>query len=119
MNNVAPAAIIAHPNSIKTLTSSHSIAEWSQDYSGRERENVSPTTLRVIKAFDPILDLIQGIAFPLTYLMVGVGACLVILGQKHKAMQIIKTAVIGFLLSQWLRGFMSIIAEVGRSLNTP
>jgi hypothetical protein len=81
--------------------------------------NVSPTTLRVIKAFDPILDLVQGIAFPLTYMMIGIGACMVILGQKHRAMQVVKSAIIGFLLSQWLRGLMNIVAEVGRSLNTP
>jgi hypothetical protein len=72
--------------------------------------------LRLIHAFQPIIELIQGIAYPLAYITIGTGICLVIIGQKNEGFKLVKWASIGYVAAQLLPGMMKMLYEVGKGL---
>lgn len=69
-----------------------------------------------MQAFQPIIDLIQGIAYPLAYITLGTGVCLVIIGQKTEGFKLMKWAGIGYVMMQWLPGLMKMMYEIGKGL---
>jgi hypothetical protein len=71
---------------------------------------------KIIKAFWPLIDLIQGIAYPIAYIAIGTAICLYILGQRQKAFIMAKAAVVGYLAMQWLPGIMKILKEIGQAM---
>ena len=71
---------------------------------------------RIVRAFDPIIQLMQGIAYPLAYIAISTGICLIIVGQKRGGMSMIKWAAVGYLLMQWLPSIMQILADVGQAM---
>ena len=72
--------------------------------------------VRIMNAFQPLIEIAQGIAFPLAYLAIATGICLIIIGQKSGGLRLIKWAAIGYLLMQWLPSLMKILNEVGAGL---
>lgn len=71
---------------------------------------------KIWDAFMPIIEVIQGISLPLSFVVLATAICLIILGQKRQGMQMAKWGVIGFLAMQWLPSFMRILAEVGEAM---
>lgn len=71
---------------------------------------------KILKAFDPLIQLIQGIAYPLAYCAIGLGVILMILDQRHRGMQLIRSAVIGYLLMQWLPAIMVLLRDIGQAM---
>jgi len=67
---------------------------------------------KVISAFEPLINLAQALAYPLSYLAIAVGICLIIVGQKRKGMVFIKWAAVGYIMMQWLPSIMQIIDDV-------
>ena len=72
--------------------------------------------LKIMSAFQPIIDLVQGLAYPLSYITLATGICLIIIGQKSQGIRLMKWAGIGYLFMQWLPGLMRILYEVGKGL---
>jgi hypothetical protein len=71
---------------------------------------------KITGAFDPIIQLIQGVSFPLAFICVSLGVLLLMIGQKRKGLEIIKWAVVGYLLMQLLPGLMNILHSVGSAM---
>lgn len=81
------------------------------------REMVSNAVMdRVIKAFEPLIQLAQALSYPLTYLAIAVGICLIIVGQKRRGLTFIKWASVGYILMQWLPSIMQILHDVGGAM---
>lgn len=76
----------------------------------------SAITNRIISAFNPIVDIIQGLAYPVGFIMITAGALVVMTGNRQKGMQMIKWAAIGYLLMMFCPGIMTILVEVGKAV---
>jgi len=71
---------------------------------------------KIMKAFDPIIQLVQGISYPLAFICIALGVLMLMIGQKRKGMEVIKWAVVGYLLMQLLPGLMSLLHTVGGAM---
>jgi hypothetical protein len=69
-----------------------------------------------MQACQPIIDLVQGIAYPLAYISIATGICLIIIGQKNEGFRLVKWAGIGYILMQWVPGLMKMMHEIGKGL---
>lgn len=73
-------------------------------------------TTRIISAFDPIISLVQGIAYPVTFLMISGGFLLIILGQRSKGLAMMKWAGVGYIGLQFAPAIMQILVDVGKAM---
>jgi formate/nitrite transporter FocA (FNT family) len=71
---------------------------------------------RIISAFDPIIQLAQGVAYPIAFLMVIGSFVLVMIGQKSKGITMLKWAAIGYLGIQFAPVVMQILVDVGTAM---
>ena len=71
---------------------------------------------RIKDAFDPIIDLVQGVSYPVCFLMLCGGFLLVMIGQKHRGLTMIKWAAIGYIGMQLAPAIMDIIVEIGKGM---
>jgi hypothetical protein len=71
---------------------------------------------KIMKAFDPIIELVQGVSYPLAFVCVALGVLLLMIGQKRKGLEVIKWAVVGYLLMQLLPGLMGLLHAVGGAM---
>lgn len=71
---------------------------------------------RVAHAFDPLFQAISGFAYPACFFTISAGCILIMIGQKHKGLTMIKWAAIGFIGLQFAPGIMSILMEVGKAI---
>lgn len=74
------------------------------------------TRFMIEKAFQPVVELLQGIAYPVAFLMISGGFIAFILGQRSRGLEMIKWAVIGYLGLQLAPALMEIIVEVGAAM---
>lgn len=71
---------------------------------------------RIITAFDPIIELVQGVSYPVCFLMISGGFLLIMLGQRHKGLQMMKWAGVGYIGLQFAPAIMAILVEVGKAM---
>ena len=71
---------------------------------------------KIVHAFDPLIELVQALAYPVGFTMICAGFLVVMTGNRHKGLHIIKWAAIGFIGMQFAPGIMSILLEVGKSI---
>jgi hypothetical protein len=71
---------------------------------------------KIISSFAPITDLLQGLSYPVSFTMCGVGTLLLICGNRSKGLSVIKYAGIGYLLMQFLPAAMKLLQEVGGAI---
>jgi TrbC/VIRB2 pilin len=86
------------------------VATFAADHAYASSQDV------IMKAFDPLVDLVQGLSYPLCYLMIAGGFILVIIGQGHRGMQMLKWAAIGYIGLQFAPALMTILVEVGKAM---
>ena len=72
---------------------------------------------KIIRAFDPIIELLQGISYPVAFVFITAGFLLIMTGQKSRGLQLMKYAGIGYLGMQLAPGLMAILAELGKELS--
>ncbi|UOY92918.1 hypothetical protein MUG87_01870 [Ectobacillus sp. JY-23] len=87
-------------------------------FGGLHPVSAMDTTARIISAFDPIISLVQGVAYPVTFLMIGGGFLLIIMGQRSKGLSMIKWAAVGYIGLQFAPSIMQILVEVGKAMVT-
>jgi len=70
----------------------------------------------IIQAFEPLVELAQGVAYPLA-LLFGTGGMLVwISGNRLRGLEMLRNAAAGYLGIQMLPAIMQIVASVGDSM---
>lgn len=67
-------------------------------------------------AFNPVIELLQGVAYPVAFLMISGGFIAFTLGQRSRGIEMIKWAAIGYLGLQLAPSMMEIIVEVGLAM---
>jgi len=73
-------------------------------------------TERIMHAFDPLIQLIQGLAYPVTFIMFSAGFLVMISGKPQRGLQMMKWAALGYLGMMFLPAIMTILVEVGKSM---
>lgn len=71
---------------------------------------------RIINGFQPLIELALGLAYPVAFLGFSLGFLLMMLGQRHKALQFVKWSAVGYIGMQFVPGMMKILVEVGKSV---
>lgn len=73
-------------------------------------------TDRIIHAFDPLINVIQAISYPVCFISMAGGMLLITVGQRHRGISMIKWSAIGYIGMQMVPGIMQIVGDVGRSM---
>lgn len=71
---------------------------------------------KIMSAFMPVVDLVQGITYPVALIMLSGGMLLIMMGQKHKGLSMIKWAAIGYIGMQFVPSLMAILADIGKAM---
>lgn len=71
---------------------------------------------KIITSFDPVTDLMKGLSYPTCFIMMAAGILLIISGNKHKGVNMMKWAGVGYLLMQFLPSIMQLLASVGNNI---
>jgi hypothetical protein len=73
----------------------------------------------MVNAFNPIVDLVQGAAYPLALVSISTGMLLITMGNRHKGMEFIKWGALGFIGMQFVPGIMQILMQAGSAVSAP
>jgi len=73
-------------------------------------------TDNIIHAFDPIIQLMQGVSYPIAFLMISGGFILIMMGQRSKGLAMIKWAAVGYIGLQFAPAIMKILVGVGKAM---
>lgn len=74
------------------------------------------TTDKVMHAFDPLLDLMVSISFPIAGIMLTGGALLLMIGQKERGFSLIMNSALGYVLVQMSPLFLELLASIGNAI---
>jgi len=70
----------------------------------------------LMHAFTPLITAIQALSFPVSFIGMAGGMLLVSVGQRHKGVNMIKWAAIGYIGMQLVPGLMGMVSDVGKSI---
>ncbi|UYL93885.1 hypothetical protein PK21_gp43 [Geobacillus phage vB_GthS_PK2.1] len=70
----------------------------------------------IMKACQPIIDLLQGISYPVAFIMITGGFLLIMTGQTSRGMHFIKWACLGYLGLQFAPALMQIVIQIGQNI---
>ena len=81
-------------------------------------ESIISSTLshKIMNAFDPIIQMVQGSAYPIGFIMMSGGFILIMMGQTTRGKSLIKWAILGYLGLQFAPAIMQIVADIGAQL---
>lgn len=71
---------------------------------------------KIIHAFDPIVQLLQGLSYPVCFIMLSAGFLVIMTGNRAKGLNLIKWAAIGYVGMQFAPAIMAILVEVGKAI---
>ncbi|QHZ58577.1 hypothetical protein M655_024710 [Brevibacillus sp. NSP2.1] len=71
---------------------------------------------KIIGAFDPIIQLAQGVSYPVAFLMICGGCLLIMVGQRSKGLAMLKWAAVGYVGMQFAPAIMQILVSVGKAM---
>ncbi|AYP68780.1 hypothetical protein BpsM61_00006 [Bacillus phage vB_BpsM-61] len=71
---------------------------------------------KIMQSFEPVIQLVQGVSYPVAFLMLSGGFILIMTGQTSRGMSMIKWACLGYLGLQLAPGLMAIVIDVGESI---
>lgn len=76
----------------------------------------SSITDKIIRAVDPIVQLIQGISYPVGFIMIAAGFLVIMTGNRQKGLNMIKWAAIGYIGMQFVPVIMALLVEVAKAM---
>lgn len=89
----------------------------SEDLTAIPTGFIADQTLETLATiFDPFIQIIVGISFPVASLMVAIGFFIMMFGMKEKALTIIMNAGIGYVLVQMLPLFNQLLKAIGSAV---
>ncbi|MED3571983.1 hypothetical protein [Cytobacillus praedii] len=73
------------------------------------------TAQKIVNAFQPVIDLVQGLSYPVGLVMMLGGGLSVMVGMQEKGFSMIQRAGIGYILIQMLPILMDLLVEVAKA----
>lgn len=71
---------------------------------------------KIINAFNPVVQLLQGMSYPVCFIMLSAGFLVIMTGNRSKGLNLIKWAAIGYIGMQLAPAIMTILVEVGKAM---
>lgn len=71
---------------------------------------------KIIRACDPIIQLLQGASYPVCFIMLSAGFLVIMTGNRQKGLNLIKWAALGYIGMQFAPAIMAILVEVGHAI---
>lgn len=71
---------------------------------------------KILHAFDPLVNLIQDLAYPIAAVMIAAGSIFIMVGRKDQGMQYLTNAALGYILVQLVPLMLSLLVGVGSSV---
>lgn len=71
---------------------------------------------KIIHAFDPVVQLLQGMSYPVCFIMISAGFLVIMTGNRSKGLNLIKWAAVGYVGMQLAPALMAILVEVGKAM---
>ena len=69
----------------------------------------------ILKAFDPLIDFIISLSYPIAGIMLSASALMIMVNQKEKGYQMIMNAAVGYVAVQMMPLFLKILVHVGKT----
>ena len=73
-------------------------------------------TGHIIHAFNPLIQVMQALSYPVSFMGMAAGMLLVSLGQRHRGINMVKWAAIGYIGMQLVPGIMEMVSQVGDAM---
>ncbi|MFD6439011.1 hypothetical protein ACFWDG_04200 [Peribacillus sp. NPDC060186] len=73
-------------------------------------------TAKVITAFNPLIELVQALSYPIGLTMMLGGGLFVMIGNSERGLSMIQKAGVGYVLIQMLPLLMDLLVEIAKSL---
>lgn len=70
----------------------------------------------VLHVFDPLIDLIQALAYPIAGVMIAGGCLFVMVGNRDRGMSMLQNAAIGYILVQLSPMLLKLLVGVGEAI---
>lgn len=68
---------------------------------------------KILHAFDPLVNLIQDLSYPIAAVMIAGGCLFVMVGNRERGMQMLQNAAIGYILVQMAPLLLSLLVGIG------
>lgn len=72
-------------------------------------------TEKTVNAFDPIVDLVQGLSYPIGIIVMMCGGIIWMIGNKEKGLSLITNAGMGYIIVQMVPLGMKLLVEVAKT----
>jgi hypothetical protein len=73
-------------------------------------------TGKIVHAFSPLIQVMQALSYPVTFMGMAAGMLLISVGQRHRGIGMIKWAAIGYIGMQLVPGIMEMVSQVGDAM---
>lgn len=73
-------------------------------------------TAKVANAFDPLIQLVQALSYPIGMVMMLGGGIFIMIGNSERGLGMIQKAGVGYILIQMLPLLMDLLVEIAKSL---
>jgi hypothetical protein len=71
---------------------------------------------KIMHAFDPLIDLIVSLSYPVAGVMIAGGCLFIMVGSRDRGMQLLQNAAIGYLLMQLTPLMLDLLVGIGGSV---
>ncbi|WP_309121512.1 hypothetical protein [Paenibacillus sp.] len=71
---------------------------------------------KIMHAFDPLIDLIVSLSYPVAGVMIAGGCLFIMVGNRDRGMQLLQNAAIGYLLMQLSPLMLDLLVGIGESV---
>ena len=71
---------------------------------------------KIVHSFDPLIDLIQALSFPIAGVMIAGGCLFIMAGNRDRGMQMLQNAAIGYILVQLSPMMLDLLVGIGSTI---
>ncbi|HZG87288.1 hypothetical protein [Paenibacillus sp.] len=71
---------------------------------------------KILHAFDPLIDLIVALSYPIAGLMIAGGCLFIMVGNRERGMSILQNAALGYILVQLSPLMLDLLVGIGKSI---
>jgi hypothetical protein len=99
-----------------TLLTGMSPSAFAQNAQAAIPAMSAATKTKILHAFDPLIDLVQSLSYPIAGVMIAGGCLFIMVGNRERGMQMLQNAAIGYILVQLSPMLLELLVGIGSSI---
>jgi hypothetical protein len=99
-----------------TLLTGMSPSAFAQNAQAAIPAMSAATKTKILHAFDPLIDLVQSLSYPIAGVMIACGCLFIMVGNRERGMQMLQNAAIGYILVQLSPMLLELLVGIGGSI---